>query len=438
MASFLLRSSPAGIADNGDYWRVMFPAGISFPLAPWPPPRVESFSRDYSFAPPEILTSSTSAAFPAFFAAKFSSITSSLFDIRILGALYLFIFISGLIALTISFGCWIFSLAFCWLAIEPSHFLYFNSFYSQSLSLALWPWLLWSLLATFRKGEKKHSFVLAATALLIATSKLQLVLVPLLLILPLNIPPRKSTRLASALLFTGFLSSLAFSFLPRSVEMSRLSTMNRYQAVFTGIAAVADNPGEALSKIGVNEEYHFLAGRSLMEAPLNGKIPSPLAFALQDITSSQLAWSYLTNSGALKNSLIKLQLDLATTPMHYLGNFTNEAKLPGKTLELPLQYSNFRDPIFRLMPILPWLTAFGFICYFVVLVRQKAAFESWHCLAIFLLLNFLTQLPVSAVGDGFISMQRHLLIARWSLDLLLWLALGQAISAWFRPRLKAK
>lgn len=421
---FLLVKPIHGLADNGDFWRVMAPAGIDYQEGKVPP-RYRSLAREFSLSAPHLGDTTTSAVLPAYLVAKASSFSTA-FDLRSLGAFYLAVYVGGLAALTFSLGGFIFALGMAWLSLEPTFFLHFNSFFSQSFSLALWPWLLWSLVKTFSTGRKKYSFVLAATAFLVATSKLQLALVPLLLLLALSIPPRKDLRFASALLLGATVFTLAFSFLPSSPQRRGLAIMNHYHAIFTGIAQVANKPADPLLALGISESYHYMAGIGMMDPPVNGRISAQLAGQLEHLNLFHLAGLYLSSPGALARSVPKFQDALARTPLQYLGNY--EANLPGKTLDLPWQFSNFRDPIFRFIPWLPWIFSFLLLAIGGRMVGKQEKFEAWHCVTLFLLLHFLSQLPIAVLGNGFYSLHRLLIPAHVALDILLWLTADRAVS----------
>lgn len=416
-----------GMADNMDFWRVMEPAGISYsaPVVP-----LAHVTREFSFASPSPTSITTSAALPALLASAPARLVSPQFDIRFLSVLYFLLFFSGLALLCLSFGHWPFLLGIAWLAIEPSLFLHFNSFFSEAFAIALWPWMIWALLGVHRAGEKKHWLVLAASAFLLATSKFQFVLVPLLLLLGLRISSSPWRRPVSFSLLLAFAASLSFALATSGHR--NLSLLNRYQSIFTGLSPLAHEPGQPLRALGIPEGYHYLSGGNLFAPPLNGNLPPDLRQAVEKTSFWRIGLLYLSTPGVLLHSLPALQSALAVTPLGYLGNYEAGAAPPRATLHFPWQLSRIRDAVFSFGPWLSWLipALAAFLCF--RMWRRQRRLDALHCLMLFLLFHFLSQLGVCLLGDGLYSLHRHLLSARFSLDLLLVLLLERGYQVKFK------
>lgn len=420
MARTLLFSPAHGVADNGDFWRVMLPAGIRYPTHP-ASVQYRYVQTRFHLQKPELEKTTTSAVAPALLARLTAEIFGTTFDLRVLGALYLALFLSGLCLLLGRLRSWTLAFAVAWISSEPTLFLHFNSFYSVVPHLALWPWLLWALnevtdgtlgrpLDRMRNEAREQRFaapVLFLSSLLLTTSKAQFVPIPLLLALILFLRRRRLAYTQLAVFTLALVSLLAY---PAGIRL-----MNDYQATFTGPGLVADDPARALKKLGVPEEALAWNGRSLPPELMKGQLPDAVRHAAENVSRVRLLETYLTEPGAFRGALARVQESLARWPLGYLGHFEASTEREGEELRFPWQYSRWRDPVLLAFPWLLWLV--------------PAAALALACrapLLAFLASHFFTQLPLTVLGDGLMALQRHYLVSRLCWDLMAWMlvALG--------------
>jgi hypothetical protein len=430
----LFLSPVHGIADNRDFWRVMVPAGIVYEKRP-SDTLYRYVERKFVLVSVKLQESTTSAVLPAWLARSLVLPFTRNFDLRLLGALYLLAFASGIFFLLRQLGgagFWLLGPGLLWLSLEPSLLLHFNSFFSVLPHLALWPWLLVILLRMLEqqgRGEDslRPALLLALLALFLATSKLQFVLLPLLLLLALLIGRRRLHFRSDFFLYGAFLAALLFTFGYSPSQRRGVEEMSRYQTVFGGIAIAARDSSRPLAALGVPPEFHSWAGRNLPEELMRNELPPDLKASLAKVSRLQILGLYLTEPGALGEAIERIQESLTRWPLGYLGNFEQSTARAGEELRFPWQFSRLRDPVLQALPWLVWLIPFAALLMVPLLLKWGAGPAAG--LLAFLLLHFCTQLPVVVLGDGFYALHRHLIVGRLLWDLLLWLLLALAVGA---------
>lgn len=415
-ARFLLVTPVHGIADNGDFWRVMLPAGIRYPFHP-APVQFQHVQRRFHLQNPEWEKATTSAVVPALVARGIARLFGSGFDIRFLGGLSLVVFLVSLYLLLRCLRSGILFLLLPWLALEPTLFLHFNSFYSVSLFLVLWPILLWAFDRVWR-GETSRGaiFVLTSTSFLLATSKVQFLLVPALLALMFYMGRQRRVARGQFAIFLVALGTLALY--PPGIR-----TMNGYQATFTGLGLVAQNPEGALRKLGVAEDALAWNGNSLPKELRNGTLPISVKKAADELSRLRLLWLYVTEPGALSGTFARVEEALTKWPLDYLGHFEAETGLAGRELHFLWQYSRFREALLKRLPWLLW-----------IIPLLSLAFWRQVPMGALLALLYFTQIPVVVLGDGLLAMQRHFVVSRLAWDLMFFLFVAFTVGAIKRLR----
>ena len=413
----LLFSPIHGVADNGDFWRVMDPVGIQSLSEPHEI-RYKYVERHYGVIPWDLSKATNSAVLPAAIARLFSQVFSDgLFDLRWLGAIYLCAFLCGLFFLLRKLDSVLLSIALPWLAAEPSLFLHFNSFFTVAMVLCLWPWLLWTFIRVLENPKWQNGIYLALISLLIATSKPPYILVPLLLCFVLCVSHGKmfwqKPNITGLLLIAAF----AFSIVSLSVVPASIQQMNNYQATFMGVGVVADNPASALDRLGVSKELHVWNRRSLPAELMSNRLPLEVKHIVEDLSRWRLLGVYFTEPGALKNAAYWIQQMMSRWPLGYLGNYERDFKKPGAELSFSYGFSHFSVAIFKI-PSLFWGTILFAGIYLLALFLKRKQNLNW-ALLMFLLLNLITQWFVVILGDGFGAIHRHLIVSRLCFGLLL-------------------
>ncbi|MGI6668280.1 MAG: hypothetical protein ACOX4M_02215 [Acetivibrionales bacterium] len=286
---FTLFTRPViGVADNGDFARIMKSAGLHY-LSDDPAERYFGYvNRLYGigFIIP-FMGAYLSTEIPLVILAVLinKAVTASkYFDIRFLAAIYSVIFatacfflvrylrmlskVAGIVAAAVII------FVFC----DTGYISYFNSLYGEAVSLvsillmasmalavaaskkpALWMLLLFGAGAFFFAGAKAQNTptgILAALLLIVAAR------------LGDNALWRKMSITAAMMVVT--VSLVCYAGIPRNIRIC-----NKYQAVFYGILRGSPNPAADLEELGLDPSYSALAGTNYFmdEYPVDIKSP---------------------------------------------------------------------------------------------------------------------------------------------------------------------
>lgn len=445
----LLRPPCFGVADNGDYWRVMRPAGIEH-LEP-----VERPGRfvqcEYRGFDGDLAQGVSSPAVVAWLAKRLSwglSDGPGRVDLRQAGVLYLLL-LAAIVGLALARDAppllvtvWTYVLA------DPGYFLFFNSFYADpALLVALLGVALWlaGADAPARRGRPAGAVVasglgLVLLALLGGASKMQNVLFPAAALLALGSlawPPPDRARSgpasrAGSKVFVASLGMLAvlavaLPWLFFRGPAPRFPRVNAYHAVFAGILQVTDRPEVAADRLGVPRAYLDLPRRDVW----SGRVPldHPVFDDLSRLSRWRLLGLYLSEPAAVVRSAHRLAEALAEESPHRRGTYPRGTGHPAYAqLDVPWQVSRLRHPVLAPWPGAIWLVPAGALLWLLL----SAARRQWggsEAAAVFLLAFGASQLVVVVLGDGFVALEQHLLGARLAFDLLLPLGLHTAARA---------
>jgi len=330
---------------------------------------------------------------------------------------------------------------FLWILSDPNYLLFFNSFYCEAL---LWP-LLVALLAGLLVGGEQPSprlgAALVALGLLAACTKKPYMLVPGLLGISL-LPwwwkaskgrPRTVSATTILLLVAAMLAAGGF-FHRRNDLLDFLRRINNFNAVFSGIVEVSSRPEEVLESLGIPTEYGALRGKSFYDLD-DGEYTPELAERLRRLSRLQLLGLYLRDPAALRRATAGAGKALSLSRLRYPGHFEEAAGRGKAEYVVPWQFSTPRDALFRGVPGLCWIVML--VATFRSVRALRRGWNGWSAVECFLLLNLVSQVFVSILGDGLFGMGRHLVFGRCCMDLLLILQLcgiGRASVEWLQPR----
>lgn len=166
------------------------------------------------------------------------------------------------------------ALLFALVFADPGNTLYLNTFYGEWTAL-LAAYALFALIALWH-GEafdRRRFAWLALTAFVLATSKIQHLLLPLALATGLYALARLDRRRAgwrAAAVLCGALAGAGFQFaqLQRDDAMSdSIRQYNRADVVFTALLPLADDPRTLLADIGIDPACAIYAGKHAWELP---------------------------------------------------------------------------------------------------------------------------------------------------------------------------
>ncbi|MCO5143258.1 MAG: hypothetical protein M9962_09240 [Oligoflexia bacterium] len=393
---------PKGYADNGDFWRQLNPAGLQYFTLP-KLSRYEFFSLNYYISNNSSLSSLlSSSGFFTYLLTKAVKLFTENFDIRIQSSIFLALFSWGLI-LIYKINKPIFWILF-FLYIEPSNFLYFNSFFPENLLLALMPFFFYYCFS--QKLNYKVLFILNAIFVFI---KPLYILFPLL-IFAFQFKKSPVRPLIISTVTPIALAILVFFVLPIS-KLERLSLMNKYQSLTRGYMALVNNPKERIQEMGISSDFIDKEFTNLSEEEV---------FLFQKQTKSISFFSifsfYFFDVSIWQSLFSQLKTAIAVTPIEYLGNYPS-SDMAGKNFRYFGQYSMIRDPVVSsLLNYWPIGIIFSCLGFFLAKLSRKKEI-------LFFFIFFTSQVCIALIGDGLYSIHRHLSVARIFFDLSLLLVL---------------
>lgn len=416
-AAILLQHPVVGTAENGDFWRVINPAGI-VSLDVYESVDHKYVSQTYGVSATHLGDGFSSAAVIAA-GAKLLGVGAATLDIRQVGCAYLLLF-----AIAFALALWagapaLLCALLAWAALDVSYSLYFNSFFADGaallgiLGIAL-GFLAWTDEQGGGVRRRVPPMLLVAGALLAGFSKQLYALTPLLAALTLLVWPSQgrpahrhaAARLLTALVLGGLVALWHFA----AGSGHRFPGPNNHHAVFWGLASAADDPAQVLVELGIDPRHAVFAGTSFFR--LNAEQRRTSADALRDLSRARLALGYLRDprrlGRALAMTLPSLRLSATADP-----NFSDRTSRPAFYRGW-WQFARLRGVLFPL--------ALGLLSAGLLGLARAAYARSWRgedAALLFLLLNAVVLLVASVLGDGFPSLHRHAIGARFSLDLAL-------------------
>ena len=437
--SVVVAAPVRGMADNGDYWRVMGPAGI-VPAGSAADSQYRFVQRDFDTRAVRLGRHPSSPALLAVIARGLGPLftaASGQFDLRQMGLVY-WLLLAGLLGLGLGWRvppplC----AALCWIVTDPRHLLFFNSFYADALTfLVLVGVTLWLV----RWGGIRREATARRTAL-IAGGLLTLLLLggmtkgahSLLPAIGMAAAARGWWRtarrqrrglrvsLAAALILVALIPPLHFT---RGTG-HRFPQINEFHTVFRGIAYLSSEPERVLYRLGIPKRWWHLTGRSYFDQPVSEE----LGRVLSRVSRLSVLWLYLRDPGAMVRAARRVQAVLGDGRPLWLGNYERSFEHPDRAHYAPKWRATRATSL-----LFGWPPAFwAFIClvgaWLVGSEIRGRAWDGTRAALWFLFTTIAVEAVVAILGDGVFSLRRHLLPAGlclnlmlcvWLLDLLRW------------------
>lgn len=171
---------------------------------------------------------------------------------------------------------------------DPGNTLYLSTFYAEWTAL-LAAYALFALVLLWRDAPRSRGrfAVLALVAFVLATSKLQHMLLPLglgIVVLVLDRWRLEHTSWRAGALIVGALFGVYFQFVQTTREGLMMDTIRQYNTadvVFTGILPFADDPRALLAEIGIDSGCAIYSGKRAWQLP---DLPEHVCRGLVDFT----------------------------------------------------------------------------------------------------------------------------------------------------------
>ncbi|MFC6333189.1 hypothetical protein ACFP56_11190 [Paenibacillus septentrionalis] len=435
--SLLLTGVFIGVADNGDFLRIMGSIGLN------------DYDPQESYEDRYFYFAHSTFAYDTFFRGFYPStqliivviarmiaglFNSSYFDIRFLGAIYGLLLITANVLLIKAYRYkgLLASIVLTALLLVVFHDIgylaYFNSLYGEPVSfIFLLLTMALSLLLLHKEKPTKAMLVwVFAACLFLVCSKTQNAPIGLGFAFlfwryaALHKENREWRRLALSLgIALVVISAASYIFAPKDFKQ-----INLYQTVFFGILHQSPDVEGDLEELGLPGELSVLAGTNYFQTDTAIKQDDPM---LQDafynrISHADVALFYLKHPGRLlANAAYAAEHSMNIRP-YYLGNYEkSEGKPPGT---VTFQYSAWSEFKRNILPNQLWFIVFVYVLYYggalyewiaARSLRSKLQSELFMVLGLVGLIGYF----VPIVGDGMADLSKHLFMFNVVFDMML-------------------
>lgn len=419
-----------GLADNGDFIKVMAPAGLAYAdraedrYFQWAP---AEFAFAQSHADPDgSLSSETLLARGAVAASKLAG--SRLFDIRALGALHAGLLL-GALALMLS-ACADLAAAARWTAVillvvvftDVAYAAPLNSLYGQAASLLFLMLTAGIGTVAIRRGVLAGPWLLAyfvCAALFVCSKPQESLQAPLLAVFGLRLAGSGRPRRAAAIGLGVLMLAGAFVYYRTTPESMRRVAL--YHAVFYELLPNSPDPVADLGRLGLPRELVRFAGIDAYDprAPLG--VPSFRTKFDGKVGYSALAGIYLSDPGRFVSVLRRAAWKGAQRRPPNFGDLAKEAGAPPHAKSR--RFAAWSDLQFRARPGTKFLwTALLAGTLSVALTTWRRAPRRGRLAReglILLCAMAALELLVCAFADAHIELVRHLYVFHALVDLVL-------------------
>lgn len=440
-----------GVADNGDFLRIMGSIGLNY-YADEP---YEDRFFGYSHA---------LFAYDTFFRGFYPSsqlilvviarfigriLNGDAFDIRVLGALYAALLIAaGYILVkynkskSLIIGC-LLAILLLFVFFDIAYLAYFNSLFGEPVShlSLLLTMALGLMLIRQEKPSRKTLVLFFASILFLVCAKTQNAPIGIgFALLGLRYAGLREDklwrRLATALSALTVLASVGmYAAAPKDFK-----DINIYQTVFFGILNESPDVEGDLEELGLPARLAVLAGTNYFQSDtaIKQNDPSLKADFYDRISHLDVLWFYLKHPGRLIDKMEYAAENGMSIRPYYLGNFEKTEGKPSGALSYA--YSGWSEFKRHHVPNELWFIVLVFALYFLAAIwewvrrpdrKSRVAAELFGLLGLTGIFSFL--IPI--VGDGQADMGKHLFLFNVVFDMMLvtaviWIA-HQAISLFF-------
>lgn len=425
-----------GVADNGDFLRIMGATGLNYYDA------LESYEdRFFNFAHAHFAYDSFFRGFyPTtqlilVFLARFVGgiFNSSAFDIRFLAFFYVaFLLLAGYLLIKYNkTKSWIVASTLAVLMVvvfaDVGYLIYFNSLFGEPVSFVflLLTIALGLVLTKQEKPSKRVLIFFFASALFLVCSKTQNAPIGVgfallgIRFIYLNKYDKSWRKLAAVLCAITFVASVVmYAAAPKDFK-----NINIYQTVFFGILNGSPDVDGDLQKLGLPDKLSVLAGTNYFQTDtaIKQDDPSLTSDFYDRISHVDVLLFYIQNPSRLISRMEVAAENGMTIRPYYLGNYEKaEGKPAGANTFAFSTWSEFKK---QYIPNKLWFIVLFFVLFFAAAsyewvrrkdTRSRIAVELFVLLALIGIFSFL--IPI--VGDGLADLSKHLFLFNVVFDMM--------------------
>ncbi|GLX68838.1 hypothetical protein [Paenibacillus glycanilyticus] len=431
----LLFFSPIGVANNGDFYRMMLAGGIDF-ADPDESNRDKYFGyfhAIYHYGPYSAKHYLSSQIFFVFMAGLIGRVVNSrVFDIRLLALLYSALYVAALYVIvkynkrrSILFNAvLVASLSLVFLDI--GYVAYFNSFFGEAVTV-IFMLLTFGLALALSRSDKPSVWLLTAfflSAVCLVGTKLQNAPIGLLLVLlGLRFWKLRADRMWRWTVGIWSAVLLLASVTMYAAAPNELKHINLYQTVFFGVLKDSPDPAADLRELGLPEEFKVNAGTNYFQTDTVMKQDDPrIVAALEGISHKDVLLYYVKHPDRFIQKLKRgAENGMSIRPL-YLGSYEKEAGKPYGAVSYT--YSAWSTFKLKVMPHNLWFDVGFAAVYLLVLMveyvrhrrlKERMVVETLLILALVGMFGF----AVPLVGDGEADLGKHLFLFNVSFDMMM-------------------
>ncbi|MHA6531787.1 glycan biosynthesis hexose transferase WsfD [Paenibacillus sp. BAC0078] len=460
ITAFALFTAPyVGMADNGDFFRIIYSNGLYFNLPDYDSRYFGYFVKQFGIYQyynenSSMLVSSQSLFIKLAIVVNKLVFSKEVFDIRFQAAIYMILYVAAVYLLieavtyTMSRkrGMIVAAIAI-FIFGDTGYTAYFNSFFSESVVMIMMIFVFASWLLLYRKRYNDYAMLalFLISTLILTTSKQQNAPVGMVIsvfaVSLIWIRKDRVFRYLTAAAITLMMLAGIATYLNISKEFVNI---NQYHAMTRGVLMESENPETALKSFGINEQYAILKENTYYDQ-----------YGTVDVKSDVLEKDFYSRYGFV--SILKYYV----THPDQMGSILNTAAKSAYTIK-PAAMGNYEKSVgkefraqshfFTLYSVLKEKLAprtFGFILLWMAVITgiympsfvaavKARNFRSMQRLMLIVatMLVGLSGIFVSIIGAGDADIAKHEFLFTQSFDLVSFLVLAGVISRGFRSRRK--
>ena len=449
--TIVLFAFPVGMADNGDFYRVINGNGIYKLDRAQSDQYLQYFSLDYGIYQyyneyeGSIISSQTPIVKCAVALDKLFTGNDDIFDIRFLSGIISIWFLASLYLLVDyaswgvgkRYGYYIAAMA-VFMFVDTGYTVYFNSFYAEALVFVSFMTAMSCALLIFQQRYKPYPMLALYifSSLMLITSKQQNAPLGVLLgliIIPIMrcVHPKSEAKLIGARMHkiaTALCSLLlcVCGIMVYFVIPQEFVDINKYHSLTRGILMTSKNPENSLESFGIDPQYSLLDGSIYYErypvADVEGEELKTDFYPKYNFVS--VAAYYAAHPAEFMVMLNKAaKVDYAIRP-DSIGNYQRSAgKAPEARTYFFALNSTAKEAVF------PHTVGFMFIWIFAVLALSLRDRKRTFVLACAILMGLL-QMVVSIIGAGDADLSKHIFLYSAAFDFTNFIVISTVFMRW--------
>ena len=445
LTGVLMISPIVGVADNGDFARIMNTTGLRYKAFDYNEKYFYFVNREYLTTLPFVkgvgyFSSEVILVLIAKLISRIVLFNKGIFDIRFLSFLYSCFFLLFIYLITkynkrsVPIINWLSIILTVIIFTDLGYISYFNSLYGEALSFTV---LLLTVGISIYMSKSRNPHIIAllgfyAAAIFLTGAKVQNIPIGIalavfsLLFLKLK-SDRKWKKVITTCVVAIFITSIASYISIPSV----FRVCNKYQSIFYGVLKDSKSPEADLEVLGLKKEYAELAGTNyfMEEYPINIKEPLFQKEINSKVSPFKIALFYIKHPSRYIQKL-EITADQAFNLIQGFGNF--EKSYNTKPKQEVGYFRIWNDFKVKFLPHSLLFLLLFFMSYSIILALQymkaaKVSDKIYFGTFLLVMLIGIIQFVIPIICDGEADLSKHLFLFNVCFDLMfiymsVWLA----------------